>query len=73
MGRERLSVGKEIMSDANRLSAEDQARVNKVIYSGVNQVERGPFRIWRLLLSIWGLIIVLGLFSYALALWHGVV
>ena len=62
-----------MLTDENRLSPEDQARVNKVINSGVNQVERGPFRVWRLLLSIWVVLVALSLFSYGLASWYGVV
>lgn len=56
-----------------RLSVEDQARVNKVIHSGVNQTERKPFRIWRLLLVIWLVLGGMSLLSYWLALEHGVV
>lgn len=57
----------------NRLSPEDQARVDRVVQSGVNQVERGPFRIWRLLLAIWVVLIAMSLFSYWLAWRHGAV
>lgn len=61
------------MSQADRLSPEDQERVDRFLSSGVNQTERKPFRVWRLLGFIW---IVLGLMSavsYWLALEHGVI
>lgn len=61
------------MSPSSRLSPEDQARVDKVLQSGVNQTPRGPFRVWRLLAAIWGILVVLSVFSYLLARWHGVI
>jgi hypothetical protein len=43
-----------------QLSDEDQARVDKVISSGVNDIERQPFRPWRLLLIIWLVLLAMG-------------
>lgn len=47
-----------------KLSDEDQARVDRVINSGVNDVERGPFRPWRLLFFIWLVLLALGAVSW---------
>lgn len=58
---------------ANRLSSEDQARVDAVIHSGTNDVERAQFRPWTLLLVIVLVLTALSFFSYALALQQGVV
>lgn len=61
------------MAETKRLSAEDQARVDRFLTTGVNQTERRPFRIWRLFALLWAVLAVLSLFSYWLALGHGVV
>lgn len=61
------------MSQANRLSPEDQQRVDRYLSSGVNQTERKPFRIWRLFAFIWLLLGLMGVVSYWLALQHGVI
>ncbi|MGB3608770.1 MAG: DUF3094 family protein [Cellvibrio sp.] len=58
---------------ASKLTPEDQARVNEVISRGVNSVERGPFRGWLLLGVILLVLTGLSIFSYIIALWHGVV
>jgi len=58
---------------AVRLSPEDQARVDAVIHSGVNQVSRKPFRGWLLLGIILLVLTFLSVFSYGLAWYHGVV
>ncbi len=52
------------MSEPKKLSPEDQARVDSVIRSGYNDVERKPFRPWRLLLVLWLVITLFGLFAY---------
>jgi hypothetical protein len=57
----------------NRLYPEDQARLEKVLHSGVNQTERKPFRIWRLLGFIWLVLGGLSAASYWIALQHGVI
>lgn len=61
------------MTEAKRLSAEDQARVDRFLSTGVNQTERKPFRIWRLFAMLWAVLAVLSLFSYWLAQGHGVI
>lgn len=55
------------------LSPEDQCRVNKVICHGVNRVERKPFRGWVLLAVILLVLTLLSVFSYGIAVFHGVV
>lgn len=56
-----------------KLSAEDQARVDRVISRGVNSVERRPFRGWLLLGIILVVLTGLSIFSWVLARMHGVV
>lgn len=58
---------------ANKLSAEDQARVDSVITRGVNSIERRPFRGWLLLGVILVVLTVLSVVSYFIAWSHGVV
>lgn len=58
---------------ANKLSAEDQARVDSVITRGVNSIERRPFRGWLLLGVILVALTVLSVVSYFIAWSHGVV
>lgn len=60
-------------SSENRLSAEDQAKVDKFLRTGVNSVERKPFRPWLLLLVILVVMTLLSLFSYFIARVKGVV
>ena len=55
-----------------RLSPEDQARVDKFVSSGVNSVERKPFRPIRLLLLLIVVVSGLSVLSTALARWAGV-
>lgn len=55
------------------LYPEDQQRVNAYLNSNVNDVPRGPFRIWRLLLVIAAVLGALTLVSYWVAVNHGVV
>ncbi|MCV6613543.1 MAG: DUF3094 domain-containing protein [Cellvibrionaceae bacterium] len=61
------------VEDGPKLSAEDQARVDRVINSGVNSIERKPFRPWRLLLLVWLVLFALGLTSWLIARAVGVV
>jgi hypothetical protein len=56
----------------NRLNPEDQARVDAFTKKGVNSVERKPFRPFRLLLILIGVVTTLSLFSQLLARWAGV-
>jgi hypothetical protein len=57
----------------NKLTPEDQARVDKVTHTGVNSTERQPFRVWTLLGVILLVLTLLSLFSFWLASFHGVV
>jgi hypothetical protein len=56
----------------NRLHPEDQARVDEFIKSGVNSVERKPFRPLRLLLILVAIVMTLSIFSQLLARWSGI-
>jgi len=56
-----------------KLSAEDQARVDSVIHSGVNDVERKPFRPWLLLGIIVLMMLLLSAVSYFIAWQAGVI
>lgn len=55
------------MANKNRLSPEDQARVDQFISQGVNSVERQPFRVWLLLGAIFAVLTILSLSSFVLA------
>ncbi|HEY7886404.1 MAG TPA: DUF3094 family protein [Cellvibrionaceae bacterium] len=57
----------------NKLSSEDQARVDRVVSVGVNSVERKPFRVWLLLLVIVAVLTLMSGISYLIALNVGVV
>ena len=48
------------MSEENKLSKEDQDRVDNYLESGFNSVERKPFRPWRLVAVIWVLVVLNG-------------
>ncbi len=60
------------MTEQQPLSAEDQRRVDEFLQTGVNAVERKPFRPMRLLLIL--ILVVSGFtfFSLWLAEWAGV-
>ncbi|WP_068829193.1 DUF3094 domain-containing protein [Pseudomonas sp. BMS12] len=51
----------------SRLSPEDQQRVEQYLSAPQHQVQRQPFRPWRLLLVVIGLVIGLGILSRLLA------
>ncbi|MDG1581649.1 DUF3094 domain-containing protein [Pseudomonas sp. GOM6] len=51
----------------SRLSPEDQQRVEQYLSAPQHQVERKPFRPWRLLLMVIAVTICLGLLSRLLA------
>tara|TARA_R110002072_G_scaffold140775_2_gene285282 strand:+ start:528 stop:710 length:183 start_codon:yes stop_codon:yes gene_type:complete len=55
-----------------RLSPEDQAKVDAFVSSGVNSVERKPFRPIRLLLFLFVIVTGLSFMSLLLAEWAGV-
>ncbi len=52
---------------SSRLSPDDQERVNQYLSAPQHQVERQPFRVWRLLLIILLTVIGLGLLSRLLS------
>ena len=52
---------------SSRLSPEDQQRVEQYLSAPQHQVERKPFRPWRLLLMVIAMTICLGLLSRLLA------
>ncbi|MDQ2076319.1 DUF3094 family protein [Marinimicrobium sp. ABcell2] len=56
-----------------RLSPEDQARVDEFVSTGVNSVERKPFRGWMLLGVIVVVLTALSLLSLVLARFEGAV
>lgn len=56
-----------------KLSDADQAKVDKYLHSGVNRVERKPFRPLLLLLVIVGVLTALSLLSILIARTKGVV
>ena len=61
-----------IMFQEPKLSPEDQARVDEFLRTGVNSVERKPFRPLRLLLILIGLVTSLSVLSLFLARFAGV-
>ncbi|WP_193165586.1 DUF3094 family protein [Microbulbifer hainanensis] len=64
----------EISGNARKkLSAEDQAKVDKYLRSGVNRVERRPFRPLLLLFVIVAVLTLLSLLSLFIARTKGVV
>jgi hypothetical protein len=60
------------MTNEPRLSPEDQARVDDFVSSGINAVERKPFRPLRLLLILVALVTSLSVLSLLLARTVGV-
>ncbi|WNZ56776.1 DUF3094 family protein [Microbulbifer sp. ANSA003] len=56
-----------------KLSDEDQAKVDKYLQSGINSVERKPFRPWVLLLGLLALLTLLSLLSLYIAQTKGIV
>ena len=60
------------MTDEPRLSPEDQAKVDAFVSSGINSVERKPFRPFRLLLILVLMVSGLSVVSLILARTAGV-
>ncbi|MNF57800.1 DUF3094 family protein [Pseudomonas borbori] len=52
---------------SSRLSPDDQKRVDQYLSAPQHQVERQPFKVWRLLLIILVAVIALGLLSRLLS------
>ncbi len=61
-----------MMDKNDKLSAEDQARVDEYLSSSTHQVERRPYSPWKLLLVLWAVVSVLGGLSYYFAWVNGV-
>ncbi|MEM1153324.1 MAG: DUF3094 family protein [Pseudomonadota bacterium] len=55
-----------------RLYPKDQARVDEFIKTGVNSVERKPFRPLRLIIMLIVVVTLLSLLSQGLARWSGI-
>lgn len=55
------------MKTENKLSPDDQAKVDGFINSGYNDIERRPFRPIRLALILWGIVAMLGLIAWLYA------
>ncbi|GAA6153784.1 DUF3094 family protein [Pseudoteredinibacter isoporae] len=60
-------------SDEPKLSPEDQAKVDRFVSTGVNSIERKPFRPWYLLGVVVLLLTVLSGVSYWIAIDAGLV
>jgi len=56
-----------MMDKNDKLSAEDQARVDEYLALPTHQVERRPYSPWKLLLVLWAVVSVLGGLSYYFA------
>lgn len=65
-------IDKTDASYKNRLYPEDQAKVDEFVTSGVNSVERKPFRPGRLLIILIVIVFSLSIFSQFLARWAGI-
>lgn len=52
---------------SSRLSPDDQKRVDQYLSAPQHQVDRQPFKVWRLLLIIVGVVIAMGLLSRLLS------
>jgi len=66
------SPDKQDKSYQNRLYPQDQEKVDKFVNSGINSVERKPFRPLRLLVMLIAVVMGLSIFSQLLARWAGV-
>ena len=66
------SVDNGLMTEEPRLSPEDQARVDEFLRTGVNSVERKPFRPFRLALILIAIVTSFSVLSVLLARWAGV-
>ncbi|ARU89791.1 DUF3094 family protein [Pseudomonas sp. M30-35] len=47
----------------SRLTPDDQQRVDQYLSAPQHQVERRPFKVWRLLLVVLGIVVALGVLS----------
>ncbi len=60
------------MEEEPRLSPEDQAKVDKFTSTGINAVERKPFKPLRLLAFLVVIVTAMSVLSIVLARWSGV-
>jgi|TARA_R100000005_G_scaffold96454_1_gene83501 AmiR/NasT family two-component response regulator len=67
-----MSDQNEQADDQPRLYPEDQAKVDAFITSGVNSVERKPFKPLRLLVLLMVVVIGFSLMSQLIAKWAGI-
>ncbi len=63
---------KQDRSYQNRLHPEDQAKVDRFIATGINSVERKPFRPMRMIIMLIAVVTGLSILSQLLARWAGV-
>ncbi|MEM9254256.1 MAG: DUF3094 family protein [Pseudomonadota bacterium] len=61
----------EDQSFQNQLNPEDQKKVDEFVNSGINSVERKPFKPMRMMLLLIVVVTVLSVFSQLLASWFG--
>ncbi|WP_417660574.1 DUF3094 family protein [Pseudomonas sp.] len=47
----------------SRLKPDDQQRVDQYLSAPQHQIERRPFKVWRLLLVVLGIVVALGVLS----------
>jgi hypothetical protein len=67
-----MAVLENGLMDEPRLYPEDQTRVDEFVSTGINSVERKPFKPFRLLLILIGIVTCLSVLSLGLARWSGV-
>lgn len=55
---------------SSKLSPEDQSRVDKYLSSTIHQVERKPYQLRNLLLTILGMAVILAGAAFLVGLWY---
>jgi hypothetical protein len=60
------------IGEERRLKPEDQAKVDEFCSTGVNSVERKPFKPFRMMLLLIGVTIVFSILSQMVARWSGI-
>lgn len=61
------------MEKEKELKPEDQALVDEYLQRGYNDVERKPFKPLRLLLVLWIVVTLMGLFALGYTRYHGII
>jgi hypothetical protein len=61
------------MEKKKELKPEDQALVDEYLQRGYNDVERKPFKPLRLLLVLWIVVTLMGLFALGYTRYHGII